>query len=193
MKTDDVKKLREETNVSVMACKKALEQAEGDFVRALAFLKKESAGVADKKSVRRTGSGLVASYVHLGGKIGVLAEVRCETDFVARNSAFKEFAGNIAMHIAAMDPHFLSLDQAPAEIKKEMREIFEKEAVAMDKSAEIKEKIINGKLENYLKEKSLYSQFYVKNPDITVEEYIKETIQKFGENIVVSRFARFAV
>ncbi|MBI2628009.1 MAG: elongation factor Ts [Candidatus Niyogibacteria bacterium] len=190
---DIVKKLREETNVSVMACKKALERAEGDFSRALAFLKRESAGIADKKSDRRTSSGLVASYIHLGGKIGVLAEVRCETDFVARNDAFKEFAGNIAMHIAAMDPHFLSLDQAPLEIKKEMREIFEKEAAETGKPAEIKEKIVNGKLETYLKEKSLYSQFYVKNQDITVEEYIKETIQKFGENIVVSRFARFVV
>lgn len=190
---DDVKKLREETGISVMACKKALERADGDFDRALTFLKRESAGIADKKSVRHTGFGLVASYIHSEGKIGVLAEVRCETDFVARNSIFKEFAGNIAMHIAAMDPHFLSADQAPAEIKKEMRGIFEKEAAETDKSAEIKEKIINGKLENYLKEKSLYSQFYVKNPDITVEDYIKETIQKFGENIVVFRFARFAV
>lgn len=193
MDTGDVKKLREETGLSIMLCKKALELSGGDFSKAFAFLKKESAGVAEKKKERATGSGIVASYVHGGGRIGVLAEVRCETDFVARNEAFVEFAHNIAMHIAALNPHFLSPADAPESLKEEMLGVFKSETESLNKPADIKEKIISGKMDAFLKERSLLTQPYIKNQDITVEDYIKETVQKFGENITIARFVRFSL
>ncbi|MBI5045495.1 MAG: elongation factor Ts [Candidatus Niyogibacteria bacterium] len=193
MDTGDVKKLREETGLSIMLCKKALELSGGDFNKAFAFLKKESAGVAEKKKERVTGSGIIASYVHGEGRIGVLAEIRCETDFVARNDAFKEFAHNLAMHIAALNPHFLSPTDAPKELKEEMLGVFKSETDSLNKPADIREKIISGKMDAFLKERSLLSQPYIKNQDITVEDYIKETVQKFGENITIARFVRFSL
>ncbi|MEK7646763.1 MAG: elongation factor Ts [Patescibacteria group bacterium] len=193
MDTGDVKKLREETGLSIMLCKKALELSGGDFNKAFAFLKKESAGVAEKKKERATGSGIIASYVHGEGRIGVLAEVRCETDFVARNDAFKEFAHNIAMHIAALNPHFLSPADASEELQAEMLGVFKSETESLNKPADIKEKIISGKMDAFLKERSLLTQPYIKNQDITVEDYIKETVQKFGENITIARFVRFSL
>lgn len=191
--TDDIKKLREETSVSVAVCKAALEESGGDFEKAFLFLKKESAKIAEKKSERNTGAGVVSSYIHSNDKLGVLVEVRCETDFVARTDEYKEFSQNIAMHIAALSPHFITTDDVPEDITQEMLEIFKKDTESMDKPEDIKEKILSGKLDAYLKEKSLYSQSYVKNQDITVEEYIKEMIQKFGENITVPRFERFEI
>lgn len=193
MDTGDVKKLREETGLSIMLCKKALELSGGDFDKAFAFLKKESASMAEKKKDRVTGSGIIASYVHGGGRIAVLVEIRCETDFVARNDAFMEFAHNLAMHIAALNPHFLSPTDAPNTLKEEMLGVFKSETESLNKSADIKEKIISGKMDAFLKERSLLSQPYIKNQDITVEDYIKETVQKFGENITVSRFVRFSL
>jgi len=190
--TEDIKKLREETSVSVAVCKKALEEAGGDFDKALLVLKKESAKIAEKKVDRLTAAGVIASYVH-NDRIGVLVEVRCETDFVARTSEFKEFAYNLAMHVAAMNPHFLSEDDVPEDVKKEMFDIFAKDTESLDKPEDIKAKIISGKLDSYVKERSFYSQPYVKNQDISINDYIKEMIQKFGENITVSRFQRFEI
>lgn len=191
--TEDIKKLREETSVSIAVCKMALEESGGDFEKAFLFLKKESAKIAEKKSERSTSAGVVSSYIHNNDKIGVLVEVRCETDFVARTDEFKEFSQNLAMHIAALDPHFITISDVPEEITQEMLEIFKKDVESIDKPEDIKEKILSGKLDAYLKEKSLYSQSYVKNQDTTVEDYIKEMIQKFGENIIVSHFQRFEI
>jgi elongation factor Ts len=190
--TDDLKKLREETGISFTACKKALEAAGGDYVQALTVLKKESAKVAEKKSDRATGAGLIAAYVH-GGRVGVLVELRCETDFVSRNPAFGQLAHDIAMHVAAMNPHFLSSETVPADVVSEMQEIFKKDVEGMSKSIDIIEKILSGKLESYLKERCLLTQPFVKNPDLTIGEYVKESIQKFGENITVARFTRFEI
>lgn len=190
--TEDIKKLRAATGISMLACKKALEEAGGDYLKALSVLKKESAKVAEKKSERTTGAGLIAAYVH-GGRVGAMAELRSETDFVSRNPVFGELAHDIAMHIAAMDPHFLSPETVPADVVAEMQAIFKKDVEGMQKSADIIEKVLAGKLESYLKERCLLTQPFVKNQDITIGELIKESIQKFGENIAVTRFMRFEI
>jgi elongation factor Ts len=190
--SDDLKRLREETGVSLMVCKKALEEAQGDYIKALTVLKKESTKVAEKKSERVTGAGLVTSYVH-GGRVGVLIEMRCETDFVSRNPAFVALAHDVAMHVAAMNPHFLSPENVPEEIISEMKDLFKKEVEGMGKNADIVEKILAGKLESYLKDRCLTTQAFIKNPDLTIGEYVKESVQKFGENITISRFTRFEI
>lgn len=189
--TQAIKDLREKTGVSIAVCRKALEQAGGNIEKALLILKKEGDRVAEKKSEREVKEGIVEAYVHNTKKVGVLVEVRCETDFVAKNEAFKAFAHDIAMHIAAFSPSFLSRETVPEHIVGEMRAIFEEEAGAFGKEKEIVKKIAEGKLGSYFKEHVLIEQPFIKNQDITVGEYVKEGIQKFGENIKVRRFVRF--
>ena len=191
--SEKIKELRDKTDVSITACKKALEEAEGDMEKATLLLRKEGAKMADKKSDRALNAGIVEAYVHSNRQVGVLVEARCETDFVGKNEMFLEFAHNIALHIAATDPRYVSLSDISEESKEEIKKIFEEEVGKIDKPRDIKEKILEGKMDAYLKERTLMEQDYVKNPDITIGEYIKEMIQKFGENIEIARFERFSI
>ena len=189
--TDDVKKLREETGVSVMKCKDALEDAKGDMKKAMAILQKKSKEVADKKKDRTLGAGRVVSYVHNTKTVGVLLELSCETDFVAKNEEFIDLGYNIAMHIAAMNPEYISVDEVSDEYKDEARVGFEKEL--SDKPDGVREKAIEGKLASHLSEMALMEQSYVKDADKTVGVLVEEAIQKFGERIEVGRFTRYQV
>lgn len=177
----------------MMLCKKVLEDTGGNLELALALLKKSSEALAAKKSERKTGAGIVESYVHSGNKIGVMLELRCETDFVARNEEFKRLAHDIALHIAGMNPAYLSEDAVPEAARKEARMLFEEEARSLGKSQEMTEKIVAGKLEAHFKEVGLYSQSYVKDQNMTVGDYIKNAIAHFGEKIEVARFVRYEI
>lgn len=186
-----VKELREKTGAGMMACKKALEETGGNLEDAINYLRIKGISDADKKSQRDTSQGLVESYIHGGGKIGVLVEVNCETDFVARTDEFREFVKDIAMHICASMPAYIAKEDVPAEVIENEKKVYIERAKESGKPAHILEKIVEGQIEKFLKNLCLLTQNYVKNPDITVEEYIKERIAKFGENIRVRRFARF--
>lgn len=190
---DKIKELREQTGVSFQECKKALEESGGDLEKALSVLKKASLKTAEKKSERATGAGIIESYIHLNSKVGVLLDLRCETDFVAKNPEFKELAHNIALQIAALKAKFISRDEIPEEIKNELISVFEKEAADLKKPPEIIKKIIEGKMESVYKEEVLLEQHYVKNQDITILSILKEAIQKFGENIKITRFTRYEI
>lgn len=189
--TEQIKELREETGVSVMQCKKALEESEGDIEKARVILKKASSKSASKKADRKLGAGVISSYIHAGSTVGSMVELLCETDFVAKNEEFKELAREIAMQVAATAPEFVRSEDIDEEAKTRAREIFAKEAEG--KPDDIKEKIIEGKLESYFGENTLLQQPYIKNPDVTINGLIEEGIQKFGENIEVGRIARFGV
>lgn len=190
---DKIKTLREQTGVSLQECKKALEEAEGDIEKALSILKKASLKTAEKKSERETGAGIIEAYVHLNGKVGVLVDLRSETDFVAKNPEFKELAHNIALQIAALKPKFVSRADIPANVKEDLEEVFKKDVKDMKKPPEIIQKIIEGKMESVYKEEILLEQPFVKQQDITVSDMLKSAIQKFGENIKISRFIRFEI
>lgn len=189
--TDQVKKLREETGVSVMQCRKALEEAQGDLEKAKIILHKISKQSADKKSDRTLGAGTVASYIHGNGSVGVILELLCETDFVSRNDDFKALARDIAMHIAAMAPEYTKMSDVKEEDKAKAKELFEKEAEG--KPQEIRDKIIEGKLASYFGEKVLLSQSFIKNPEVTIQGMIEQATQKFGERTEIGRFARFSI
>ncbi len=188
-----VKKLREETGVSIMECKEALEQALGDMEKAKLRLKSSCREKAAKKSAREAGEGVVTSYIHSNKKIGSLVEVRCETDFVAKNSEFQELAYDLAMHIAALDPRYISTDLVPERDRKEYESIVREELDQEKKPADIVEKIVEGKIRKHFEEISLLSQPFVKNPEIIVADLIKEKISKVGENIKVEKFSRFEI
>lgn len=188
---DKIKQLREMTGVSFAECKKALEEAAGDLDKAVSSLKKASLKTAEKKSERETGAGIIESYVHLNNKVGVLLDLRCETDFVAKNPEFKELAHNIALQIVALKAKFISREDIPEETKKELEMSFRKEMETLKKPEEILKKILDGKIEAVLKEEVLMDQSFVKNQDITISELIKNAIQKFGENIKIARFVRY--
>lgn len=191
---DMVKALRDETGVSIMQCKKALEDAGGDREKALMALRKKSGDIAAKKSDRALGSGVIASYIHANGSVGAILELSCETDFVAKNPEFQQLAYDIAMHIAAMNPEYVRAEDIDDAAKEKAKAFFQEEVNAMKgKSEEIKQKVLQGKLDAYFAEKVLLTQPYVKDPNVTVGDLIKGAIQKFGENTVVSRFARYAV
>lgn len=189
--TDQIKELREATGVSVMQCKKALEEAEGDFEKAKLILRKISAKAASKKADRELGAGIVGSYVHAGGAVAALVELQCETDFVAKNEDFMTLARDIAMHVTAAVPAYLTVDEVNEEEKEKARALFTEEAA--DKPADIQEKIIEGKLASYFKEKVLLDQAYIKNPDQTISGLLEEGTQKFGEKVEIARFVRFGV
>lgn len=188
--TDLIKSLRDETGVSVMQCKKALEEAGGDVEKAKIILRKQSSKTASKKADRNLGAGTVACYSHAGGSVGTMVELLCETDFVAKNEDFKALAYNLAMHVAAMAPEYVSADQINEEAKQKAKEIFTDEV--KDKPENIKEQIIAGKLSAYFSEKTLLDQTFIKNPEQKVSGLIEEAIQKFGERIEVGRIARLA-
>ncbi len=191
IKTEDVKKLRDETGISVMKCKNALEEAEGDMKKALTILKQKSKEMAKKKKDRDLGAGRVATYLHNTKTVGVLVELSCETDFVAKNEEFTDLAYNIAMHIAAMNPLYITEEDVSKEDKDLMRESFEKEV--LDKPEEIREKIIEGKMKSHFSEKVLLEQAYIKDGDKTIGGLIEEAVQKFGERIEIARFTRYNV
>ena len=188
---DKVKKLREETGISLMECKKACEETKGDIEAAKEILRKRGQVMAAKRSGRNTGEGIIDSYIHHNEKIGVLLDIRCESDFVARSNDFKELSKNICLQIAAMNPTFVSEDEIPAEVLKKEKEIISEQIKDSGKSAEVIEKIVEGKIKNYGKDNCLLSQDWIKDNSKTVEGLVKETIAKTGENISVNRFTRY--
>ncbi len=186
-----VKELRERTSAGMLDCKKALQENEGDFDKAADWLRTKGLTKAAKKSGRVAAEGAVTSYIHAGGRIGVLLEVNSETDFVARNEEFQKFATDIAMHIAATAPLAVSKDEvSPAEIAKE-KEVLAAKNREEGKKEEMIDKIVNGQINKWLAENCLMEQKYVKNPDITVSEHVKNTIAHIGENLVIRRFVRY--
>jgi elongation factor Ts len=186
-----VKQLRESTGAGMLDCKKALTETNGNLEAAVDFLRKKGLAAAAKKAGRVTAEGAVGSYIHAGGKIGVLVEVNCETDFVARTEQFQELVRDIAMHIAAADPRAVRREEVTeADLERE-RAIFRDQALASGKPANIVDKIVDGKMEKYFSEFVLLEQPFVKNPDLTVGQLVSETVAKIGENVQVRRFTRF--
>ncbi|MDA8193352.1 MAG: translation elongation factor Ts [Thermaerobacter sp.] len=187
----DVKRLRELTGAGMMECKRALEKAEGNFERAIDILRERGLAAAAKKAGRSTAEGLIESYIHSQGRIGVLLEINCETDFVANTADFRALAHDVAMHIAAARPRYVTREQVPeAEIEHE-RAILKTQAQNEGKPTAIIEKMVQGRIDKYFKEICLLEQPYVKDPDKTIDVVVKEHIAKLGEQISVKRFARF--
>lgn len=191
--TEQIKELRELTGISVMQCKKALEEASGDKEKALLILRKKSGDIATKKGDRELGAGVVESYIHSNKTVGALLELSCETDFVARNEEFITMARDIAMHITATNPQYLNETEITEDVREKVIDMFKKEVDESGKPAEIKEKMMEGKLAGYFGERTLLAQSFVKNPDITIKQLIDGGVQKFGEKIAIARFSRFSV
>lgn len=186
-----VNELRQRTGAGLMECKKALAESNGDFDNAVVILKKKGIASAEKKAGREASQGAIQAYIHPGARVGVLLELKCETDFVAKNEAFLQLARDICMHIAAMSPSYISPEDVPGEVVAKEREIAA--AQCKDKPAQAIERIIEGKLIKWYSEQCLLKQAFVKNQDQTVENYIAEWVAKIGENIKVGRFSRFQV
>jgi len=189
--TEDVKKLRDQTGVSIMQCKKALEEAGGDMEKAMVILRKKSGEIAAKKGDRTFGAGIVQAYIHANGTVGAMVELNCETDFVANNEDFKNLARDIAMHVTAANPKYLSRNDISEADKKIAKEAFDGEVKG--KPEAVREKILEGKLNAYFSEQVLLDQPFIKNPDITIQGLIDQAVQKFGEKTAVGRFKRFKV
>ena len=188
-----VKELRDKTNAGMMDCKKALTETAGDMEKAVDLLRQKGLAVAAKRAGRETKEGVVECYIHAGGKLGVMVEVGCETDFVAKTDDFKAFAKNIAMHIAAANPIAVNRDEVPAEVLQREKDIYVNQALESGKSQQIVEKIVSGKVEKYLAEICLMEQKYVKNDELTVQDLLNELVAKMGENISIKQFARFQI
>jgi len=189
--TQLVKELREKTGVGIMACKNALQESAGDIDKAVEILRKKGIAKAQKREGRIASEGQIQSYVHMGGKIGVLVEVNCETDFSAKTEDFTNFSKNLAMQIAATNPIAISADTLPSEIVEGEREIYRDQALRSGKPEKVIEKIVEGKLKKFYSEVCLLNQDYIKDPDKTIEDLLNELKAKTGENIVISRFVRF--
>jgi elongation factor Ts len=188
-----VKKLREKSGVGMMDCKKALVECNGNFDKACEYLREKGLDKAAKKASRPTKEGLIDSYIHLGSKIGVIVEVNCETDFVARNEMFKDLTHNLLLHIAASSPLYVSREEVPAETIEREKEIYRKQALNEGKPANIVDKIAEGKISKYFQEVCLLEQLYVKNTDITIKDLVNDYIAKIGENIIIKRFSRWVL
>jgi len=186
-----VKDLREKTGAGMMDCKNALVEAKGDMDQAVVVLRKKGLASAQKKAARVAAEGMIGHYIHAGGKLGVLVEVNCETDFAARSEDFQALVKDIAMHICAQSPLFVKRDDVPAEVLEKEKEIYKDQARASGKPANIIDKIAEGKLESYYEMACLFDQKFVKDPNITVKDLINNLVAKIGENIQVRRFARF--
>lgn len=186
-----LKELREKTGISVMQCKTALTEAGGDMEKAVIILKKKRSEAADKKSDRELGAGSVGTYVHNTNEVAAMVLLACETDFVSKNEEFIALAKDIAMHVAATDPKYVSKDQLPAEAIEKAKEVFAGEVA--DKPAEMQEKIMEGKLASYFKDQILLEQDFIKNPDTTIGEMVTGAVQKFGENVSVAQISRVSV
>lgn len=189
----EVKKLRDRTGASMAECKKSLEESSGDMEKAIKVMQKSGSKIADKKCGRNMAEGYIGSYIHSNGKVGVLVEVICETDFVARNEEFKKLTHDLAMHIAALNPKYVGCDEVDSEIIKSKREEFLEEVKKENKPPEIMEKMVEGKVKKYFDEICLMSQPFVKNPEMTIEGLVTEKIAKLGENVKVKRFIRFEI
>ena len=186
-----VKQLREKTGAGMMDCKQALVECDADIDKAVDFLRTKGLATARKRAGRAMTEGTVQSYIHMGGKLGVLVEVNCETDFVAKNEDFVEFAKNMAMHIAATNPLGIKAEDVPEEVVNREREIYQSQALETGKPENVVAKIVDGKMNKFFKENCLLNQAYVRDPDLTVEDLLNELIAKIGENITIRRFVRF--
>jgi elongation factor Ts len=190
---EKVKELKEITGAGFADCRKALAEANGDMEKAIEILRKRGLAKAEKKLAREAKEGIIDAYIHIGGRIGVLVEVNCETDFVARNEEFKKFVHEIAMQIAAMSPRWIKREDVPEEVVRKEFEIYFEQSKAEGKPEHIAEKIAKGKLEKFFEENCLYEQIWVRDGKSKIEDLIKSMIAKFGENISVRRFARFEI
>lgn len=188
-----VKELRERTGAGMMDCKNALVEANGDIEKAIEILRTKGLAKAAKKAGRIASEGLVEAYIHLGGRIGVLVEVNCETDFVAKTEEFKTLCRDIAMQIAASRPEYVSREDVPQAVLEKEKEILRQQALNEGKPEKIVDKMVEGRIEKFYKENCLLEQEFIKNPDITIQQLLHEKIMKLGENIAVRRFARFEV
>ena len=187
----DVKKLRDKTGVGMMDCKNALEACGGDFNKAVEYLRKKGIEVAGKRSGRQASQGMVSSYIHLGGKVGVLVEVNCESDFVAKSENFVAFVKDVAMHIAAANPDWVSRDDVPNDVLDKEKEILKEQALKSGKPEKVIEKIIEGRLTKFYAERCLLDQPFVKDTDKTIKQLLDELMAKTGEKCVVKRFTRY--
>lgn len=188
-----VKELRERTGAGMMDCKRALVESEGDVEKAIELLRKQGMATAAKKAGRIAAEGMVGSYIHAGGTIGVLLEVNSETDFVARTDDFQALVKDLAMHIAASDPEFVSREEVTADVLERERAIYREQAVESGKPANVVDRIVEGKIEKFFAESVLMEQPFIKDPDMTVQQLVTAVIAKLGENIQIRRFARFKV
>ncbi|MCD6490014.1 MAG: translation elongation factor Ts [Thermodesulfobacterium sp.] len=188
-----IKQLRERTAAGFMDCKKALEEAQGDIEKAVDILRKKGLAIAAKRAAKETLEGVVSAYIHSNKKIGVLVEVNCETDFVARTSEFQQFAHDLAMQIAATNPIAISREQVPPEVLEREKKIYEEQLKEAGKPENIIPKIVEGKLEKFYKENVLLEQPFIKNPDLTIQDLLNELMAKIGEKILIKRFCRFQV
>jgi len=188
---EQVKKLREKTGVGLMDCKEALKHADGDMEKAIEYLREKGLAKLQKRSGRAASEGVIASYIHTGGKVGVMVEVNCETDFVANTKEFQEFAKDIAMQVTASNPIYIKREDIPEDIKAKEKELYRRQALDAGKPEKIVDKIAEGKMEKFYQEVCLLEQAFIKNPDITVKGLLEELVIKLGENIVIRRFVRF--
>jgi elongation factor Ts len=186
-----VKELRQKTGAPMMDCKKALAESGGDFEKAITYLRQKSLATVSKKAQRATTEGVVASYIHPGSKIGVLLELNCESDFVARNDEFQEFTKNMTMHIAALNPLYVTRENVPETVVEKERDIYRSQAQESGKPEKIWDKIVNGRLDKFFAEVCLLEQSYIKDDSHTVKEVLNELIAKLGENIAIRRFVRY--
>jgi elongation factor Ts len=188
-----VKDLRDRTGAGFSACRDALVEANGDIEQAINVLRKKGQAAAQKKAQRATSEGLVSSYIHAGGKIGVLLEINCESDFVARTEDFQKLSHDVAMHIAALDPRFLKREEVTQDVLDRERDIYREQAKATGKPEPVIEKIVSGKMEKFYEENCLYEQHFIRDEGVTIKELVDQAISKMGENISIRRFARFKV
>jgi elongation factor Ts len=188
-----VKELREKTGAGMMDCKKALSEVNGNMDKAVEFLRKKGLATAQKRAGRALNEGIVQSYIHMTGKLGVLVEVNCETDFVAKNEDFQEFAKNIAMHIAASNPLGITSEDVPEDLIEKEKEIYRAQALEMGKPENVIDKIVEGKLKKFYEESCLLNQPYVRDTNLSVADLLNELIAKIGENISIKRFVRYQI
>jgi elongation factor Ts len=188
---EKIKQLREETAAGMMDVKRALEETDGDVEGARKVLRERGQAIAAKKSSREATEGLIDAYIHFNGRVGVLVEINCETDFVARTDEFKEFARNVALHVASMKPLVVAPEDIPAEAREEERQIVDKQVAEMGKPEKIQAQIVEGRMRKWESEQALLTQPYVKETDKTVGDLLQDTVQRVGENVVIRRFVRY--
>jgi elongation factor Ts len=188
---EKIKQLREETAAGMMDVKRALEETDGDVDGARKVLRERGQAIAAKKSSREATEGLIDAYIHFNGRVGVLVEVNCETDFVARTPEFKEFARNVALHVASMKPLVVAPEDIPAEAREEERQVVDKQVAEMGKPENIQAQIVEGRMRKWESEQALLTQPYVKETDKTVGDLLQDTVQRVGENVVIRRFVRY--
>ncbi|HIC91385.1 MAG TPA: translation elongation factor Ts [Syntrophaceae bacterium] len=191
IKAPMVKELRERTGAGILDCKEALKATEGDVEKAIDYLRRKGLLAAAKRAGRATQEGLVEAYIHIGGKIGVLVEVDCETDFVAKSQDFKDFVRNLAMHIAATNPLCIRREDLPTEVVEKERDIYREQALELGKPEKVIDKIVEGRMGKFYKDVCLLEQPYVRDPEITIQDLVNQMIAKLGENIAIRRFTRY--